>query len=385
MIPRRLSAVIRGEEGIERLRELGPGAEVLVRAGERVRPDTVVGATKSGTRVVRLPLEGEETAAMMVLKRPGESLRRGEPLLQRPSWLGLACTEYVSPVDGYVEEILLAQRAVLIREHTAQVSAGVEGVVLDVLPDRGVLLRFDGTVIRFFAGWGPPVAGELAAGAELLAPADAARAVRDEHRGKILWAYSRISAEAILEAVRVGAAGLIGGSVGASELSGAMAQIRRRTGRERIPLTLLISEGFGSAPMSLEVRRSLASAVGHTVYLDAGGPGGLEWTRDPEVTFSSPVCGGAAPAGPAGGPSGPGQPEPTAQWLAAPPARGELVRVIDVENFGAVGRIVSEVSTVPLATGVTCPVVAVELGDGTRVKVPVISVERLDAPPASGR
>lgn len=388
MIPRLLPPAIRREAGIERLRELGPGAEVAVAPGDRVAPDTVLGMTKSGTRVVRLPVEPGESAAVVVLKRPGESLRRGEPLLQRPSFLGLACTEYVSPVDGYVEEILLAQRAVLIREHTAEVSAGVEGVVAGVLPDRGVLLRFDGTVIRFFAGWGPPVAGQLAAGAELFAPADAARAVRAEHRGKILWGYSRICAEAMLEAVRVGALGLIGGSLGASELRGVLAQVRQKTGRERLPLTLLVSEGFGSSPMAPAIRRLLADAVGRVVYLDPGTSAGPDWARDPEVTFSATADGAAdSPAGSAGaalwtpavGAAG------LWTWLGRPLAPGTPVRVCDLDNFGAVGRLVGEAVTQSLPTGAGCPVVEVELEDGTLIRVPLMNVERMDLPGPSGR
>jgi hypothetical protein len=379
LIPRRLAPVIRAEGGLERLRELGPGAELLVKPGETVTPETVLGTTKSGTRVVRLPLEQGEAAVTMVLKRPGESLRRGEPLLQRPSMLGLASTEYVSPVDGYVEEILLAQRAVLIREHTAEVRAGVSGVVVDVLPDRGVLLRFDGMVIRFFAGWGPPVAGPLAAGAELSTSADAARAIRDEHRGMILWSYSRISAEAILEAVRVGALGLIGGSLSASELSGVAGQVRSKTGRERIPLTLLISEGFGSSPLAPEIRRLLAATVGRTVYLDVGLAGSVAGTRDPEVTFSAPAGGVLAAGGPVNTLAD------SALWLGQPLPPGSPVRLVDMDHFGAVGRTDGEVETSVLPTGVACPVVAVELADGTRVQVPVINVERLDVDERGGR
>jgi uncharacterized protein (AIM24 family) len=343
------------------MRELGPGAEILVSPGDLVTPDSVIGMTKSGTRVVRLPLEQGETAAMLVLKRPGESLRRGEPLLQRPAFLGLACTEFVSPVDGYVEEILLAQRAVLIREHTAEVRAGVEGVVVDVLPDRGVLLRFDGTVIRFAAGWGPPVAGQLAPGAELSVPAGAARAIREEHQGKILWGFSRISAEAVLEAVRVGAAGIIGGSLSASELRGVLSQVKQKTGRERIPLTVLISEGFGSAPMAPDVRRHLGDAVGRAVYLDSGGSGGLWWTSDPEITFSSTVSAPVEPVAP------------------------DRVRVTDLEWFGAQGRLLAEAKVQALPTGLVCPVVAVELDSGEVIQVPLINVERLDGSSFRGR
>lgn len=339
------------------MRELGPGSEIFVSAGDQVSPDTVLGMTKSGTRVVRLPLEQGETAAMLVLKRPGESLRRGEPLLQRPTFLGLACTEYVSPVDGYVEEILLAQRAVLIREHTAEVRAGVEGVVVEVHPDRGVVLRFDGTVIRLVAGWGPPVAGQLAEGAELSVSANAVRAIRDEHRGKILWSYSRISPEAILEAVRVGALGVIGGSLNVSELRGVLSQVKQKTGRERIPLTVLISEGFGSAAMAPEIRSRLDDAVGRTVYLDAGGSGGLWWTSDPEVTFSSV----AAVAG-----------------ERSAPRHGTPVRVTDLNWFGAQGRLVDGPVSATLPTGAVCPVVDVELDNGSIIRVPLINIERLE-------
>jgi len=367
MIPRVLGRLIRREAGVEGLRELGPGAEIMVEQGQAVSPETVIGSSKTGSRVVRLPLNENELALSMILKRSGESVRRGEPLLRRAGMFGLANTEYVCPVDGYVEEILVEQRAVLIREHTAEVRAGVAGLVTEVLPERGVRLSFDGTVMRFLAGWGPPVAGLLTPGADLFSPSDIGRVINETHRGRIIWAHSTLCAEAIVEAARVEAAGLIAGSVSLLELQRATAEIRQRTGRARLPLTLLISEGFGSAAMSSAYRQYLSSAVGRTVYLDAAERAELAWTSDPEIAFS-PAAGAAAAGGPVAAPVQLGF------ELGGPPA-GTPVRLVDLDLFGRTGVTRGAPAPHHLETGVSVVAVEVVLDDGLPVVVPLANLE----------
>jgi len=338
-----------------------------------------LGRTKKGARVVRLPLDETDLAATMVLKRAGESVRRGEPLLRKPGFFGLSNTEYVCPVDGYIEEILIPQRAVLIREQTADVRAGVWGEVSTVLPDRGVVLRFDGTVLRFFAGWGPPVAGILTPGVDLFSPADVSRNIGEEQRGRILWALSTVCAEAIVEAARVEVAGIVAGSLGLTELIRASAEVTSRTGRAQLPLTILISDGFGSAAMSPDFRRHLSGAVGRAIYLDnpvpGGGPG---WALDPLVAFSPEHAADAAeletttvtPA-PASAAKAPAPIQPRL------PMVGDLVRVVDLEVFGRHGVVTGKLVTRRLSIGTSCLIAPVTLDDGLVVEVPAANLELL--------
>jgi hypothetical protein len=383
MIPRMLGPLTRRATGIEGVRELGGGCEIEVVQGEVVVPTTVLGRTKKGARVVRLPLDEGELATTMVLKRAGESVRRGEPLLRKPGFFGLSNTEYVCPVDGYIEEILIPQRAVLIREQTADVRAGVWGTVAGVMPERGVVLRFDGTVLRFFAGWGPPVAGTLTAGVDLFSPADVSRYIGEEHRGKILWALSTVCAEAIVEAARVEVAGIVAGSIGLTELVRATAEVTARTGRAQLPLTLLISDGFGSAAMSPDFRRHLSGAVGRDIYLDnpvsGGGPG---WALDPVVAFSP------APAERDGAVAAPAEPS-VVKSGGGPrlPVPGDLVRTIDLEMFGRHGTVSGPLIERRLATGVTLWMAPVTLDDGIATELAVANLELLSGAPggAQGR
>lgn len=375
MIPRVLGQLARMETGIQGLRELGGGAEISVSAGQIVEPDTVLGRTKTGSRVVRLPLEDGEIAASTVLKRPGESVRRGEPLMRKASLMGLGNVEYVSPVDGFIEEILLTQRALLVREQTSDVRAGVWGEVARVEPEGGVLLRFDGTVLRLFAGWGPPVSGILTPGVELFSPADVSRYVSEEQRGRILWANSTVCAEAVIEAARVEVAGIVAGSVALVELMRAAAEITSRTGRARLPLTLLISEGFGSRPMAPLFRRHLSDAVGRTIYLDNPLAVGAGWGRDPEVAFSPERVAGTGPAMETG--HGFGLPQPAVCLEPRMPGAGDTVRVVDLDYFGQTGTVTGPVEPHRLSTGVVTQVAQVTLDDGMRVRVPVLNLELL--------
>lgn len=377
---------MRQAQGLSSPRELGPGAEVTVEAGCRVDPDTLIGRSRSGSRVIRLPLEEGRSAELSVLKRAGESIRRGEPLLRQAGLFGLMATDYVCPVDGYVEELLLAQRAVLIREHTSEVRAGVSGRVSGVLPGRGVVLEFDGTAIRLFAGWGPPVCGLLAPAAELFSPADIGRNIDESLRGRVIWATSTLCAEAIVEAARVEAAGIIAGSVSLVVLQAAAAELRQRTGRARLPLTLLISEGFGSAPMAAPFIQALSQAVGQVVYLDPGERDELAWIREPEASFSpgqGPPGANDAVLGEAGGEAPPaGETTPALVPLSA----GMTVRLVDLDRFNQPAVVVGPPTVTRLETGATATCVAVRLPDGSRAVVPVLNVEILDParPPGGG-
>jgi|GEM_PF-1944176 len=378
MIPRVVQPAVLRRDGIETLRDLGPGSEMMVVPGQVVEPGDVLGRTKSGTRVIRLPLDEGEAAAAMILKRPGEVLRRGEPLLRKPSLFGLACTEYVSPVDGFVEEILLAQRALVIREHTAEVRAGVWGEVTGVRPGMAVALRFNGTSVRFFAGWGPPASGELQAESDLAVSSSAGRAIKEQHRGTVLWARTGVCTEALLEGVRVGAAGILAGSLSPDDLERAVADVRRRSGRERLPLTLMISEGFGTAQMHDALRRTLRAVVGRMVYLDPGLAGSPAWGKDPEVTFSE------QPEGRSEGPAGAARAldaaphareEDRRRPVSLRPLPGMAVRLVDLDFFGAAARIVAVPGRRRLETGVACEVATVELEDGRVVDVPLVNLE----------
>lgn len=369
MIPRVLGRLIRYERAVDGFRELGPGAEILVEPGQPVEPETALGSTKTGSRVVRLPLNEGELASAMVLKRPGETVRRGEPLLRRASFFGLGNTEFLCPVDGYVEEILVPQRAILIRELTSDVRAGVSGTVTSTLPDRGVTLRFDGTVMRFFAGWGPPVAGVLRLVPDLFSPADVARNLDETYRGEIVWACSTLCAEAILEAARLEVAGLLAGSVSLIELQRAAGELRQLTGRIGLPLTLVISESFGSAAMSPVYRRQLAAAVGRAVYLDPGSTADHGWARDPEIAFSPHE--GATDADAEFG-------ERSVNCTVPALVPGLRVRVVDLDAFGKQGVLVAPSEAVELETGVVVDAVEVLLEDGERVKVPTQNVELVE-------
>jgi hypothetical protein len=234
------------------------------------------------------------------------------------------------------------------------------------------------------------VAGQLTPACELFSPADIGRYVNESHRNRVIWATSTLCAEAILEAARVEAAGIVAGSVSLLELQRAVAEIRQRTGRARLPLTLLISEGFGSAPMAAERRLCLGAAVGRVIYLDAGERGELAWAEEPEVAFSPDDDGraaglsGAQAAGQGGNPAadaGEGDLLPP----MGPLTPGLTVRLVDLDHLNQSAIVAGTARTLRLETGAATACVDVRLPDGTLLTVPVLNLEVTgEAEPVAG-
>lgn len=358
---------------LRRERRLPLTGEVVVKAGEAVRWDTVVARTFLPGSVdlvnvgARLGLEPSEVAGAM-LKQVGEEVRKGEPLARNHGFFGLFKSTLESPMTGTVEDVNGVTGQVVLRAPAVpvQITAYVDGVVEEVLPGEGVVIRTQGSHLQGIFGIGGETAGELVfvtgdPGHEMQAAE-----IRPEHRDKILVGGSLVTSEVLQAAVKVGARGILAGGIHDRDLRDFLGYDLgvAITGNEEKGLTLVITEGFGPIRVAERTWKLLRENEGRRASI-SGATQIRAGVIRPEVLIPhlEKAAGTPPPEAPAG----------TGFDVGAP------VRVIREPHFGALARVVGlpvELTAIP--TGARVRVAEIELEDGVRMTVPRANLELIE-------
>lgn len=244
---------------VRKTRRLPILGEVLVEKGKAVSPDTVVAQTNIPGNPMTvnvaniLSVEPEDIGEFMK-KREHDAVKKGDVLAEYKSFFGLFKHRVPSPVDGTVEMISTVTGQVTLREPPipVEVDAYLDGVVEDVLPREGVIIRTEGAFIQGIFGVGGETQGVIRVAVN--GPDD----VLDENclvngdKGKIVVGGSLVTLGAIKKAEQVGTVGLVAGGIIDTDLVGYLGHDIgvAITGHEDIPLTIIITEGFGEMRMA---------------------------------------------------------------------------------------------------------------------------------------
>jgi hypothetical protein len=241
------------------MRRLPLKGEVLVGVGTPVRADTVVArallpgniqAVRAGDTLGVGPAE----VLRLLKKHEGDPVTTGELLAETKGLFGLFGAKLVAPVDGTIEYISQVTGTLGIRLPPAplELSAYVAGTVTEVLPDEGVVVETTGAFIQGIFGVGGERRGRLKVVAE------GPDALLDEGRltsecaGCILVGGASANVAHLRKAAECGAVGLIVGAVSDAVLRAYLGfDIGVAiTGQEPVPLTLILTEGFGQLAMA---------------------------------------------------------------------------------------------------------------------------------------
>jgi hypothetical protein len=252
-----------------------------------------------------------------------------------------------------------------------EVEAYVDGVVSDVIPDEGVVVKTYGTFIQGIFGIGGEVTGELVMVAEGPAHPMQPGDVRAEHAGRILIGGSYVTQAIINEAVRHKVAGLIVGGIDDADLRAWLGYDLgvAITGGEELGLTLVITEGFGRIPMASKTFELLKSSAGRKASI-SGATQIRAGVIRPEIVVPFPLDQWPADGGQVeGGGEGGGQ----GMELGSP------VRIIRQPHFGALARVVGlPVDPVVVESEARVRVVEIELDGGPRMTLPRANVELIE-------
>ncbi len=244
---------------IRKTRRLPLLGEVLVEKGKAVSPDVVVARTNipGNPQTVNvanvLGVEPEDIVEFMK-KKEGDQVKKGDILAEYKSFFGLFKHDVRSPVDGTVEMISTVTGQVTLREPPVpvQIDAYLDGVVEDILPREGVIIKTEGAFIQGIFGVGGETQGIVRVAVKDPNDILDESCLKADDKGKIVVGGSLVTFGAIKKAEQVGAVGLVAGGIIDTDLINYLGHDIgvAITGHEDIPLTIIITEGFGKMRMA---------------------------------------------------------------------------------------------------------------------------------------
>ncbi len=357
---------------LRRERRLPLKGRVLVERGARVHPDTVVaraelpGDVQTVNLAARLGVDPGRVPQAL-LRPVGNAVRRGEALAFSRSLFGLIARRVDAPSDGIVESVSSITGQLILREPPipVEVNAYLEGEVVNVLPDEGVVVQARGAFLQGIFGVGGETGGPVALAVGGPDEALTREHLRAEHRGAVVVGGAYVSYDVLVHARALGVAAVVVGGFDDGDLRRLLGRDLgvAITGSEDLDLTLVLTEGFGRIRMADRAWRILAAGRGRRASV-SGATQIRAGVMRPEI-----VIPGAEPD--AGGDEGYGT------GLDV----GSLLRVIREPHFGRIGRAVELPAELQrLDSEAEVRVVVVEFLEGAeRVTVPRANVELISS------
>ncbi len=352
---------------IRKERRLPLPGRVLVSVGQAVSAEDVVAATELPGNVHTvnvahdLNVNGEEVPRLM-LKAEGDPVEAQEPIAEYKALWGIFHAVSRSPAAGTIENISPVTGQVLVRGPAlpVELTAYIDGTIVQILGDEGVMVECGGALLQGILGIGGEAHGELALIAESPDQRLTAEHIAKDCAGQVLVGGSLVSLEALEHAREAGAVGVIVGGIDAAvldELIGERLGVAI-TGHEEVGLTLIITEGFGELPMAQRSFELLKAHAGQQASLNGATQIRAGVIR-PEVIIPHPSSAEVPP-------------EPIIAELKV----GSSVRLIRDPYFGILGTITAlpedlqEIETESLVR-----VVHVRSDDGDELTIPRANIE----------
>lgn len=262
---------------ISKKRRLPILGEVLVQKGSKVSPETPVakayipGNPQSINVANILGCEAEDIENYMK-KKAGDTIAKDEILASSKSFFGLFKTECKSPVAGTVEHVSEITGQVIIRGPAVPIviNAYVTGTVTEIIDREGVTVETKGAFIQGIFGVGGEREGVLKMISQNHDEVLDGPAITADCKDKILVGGSLMTGAAIKKAAAVGARGIVAGGIIDKDLVDYLGfDIGVAiTGHEDIPLSLIVTEGFGKIPMANKTFDLLKSLEGMTASIN---------------------------------------------------------------------------------------------------------------------
>lgn len=262
---------------IRKERKLPLEGEVLVEKDSIVKAKDVVarallpGPVDIINAANKLGIDPKELS-LFLLKKEGDRVEEGEIIVKYSSFFGLFKQEIKSNLTGIVESISLATGQIILRKDPTpiEVIAFVDGIVENVIPKAGVIIKTYGTYIQGIFGVGKEKIGTLNVLVE-----DNNKELTDFSlldkikKGDIIVGGSYVSKEFIDKAVEKGVVGIVVGGIDAETLKQMLGyEIGVAvTGTEELPATFVITEGFGKINMAEKTFDLLKKSHGRAVSI----------------------------------------------------------------------------------------------------------------------
>ncbi|MFN0198793.1 MAG: hypothetical protein ACKVT0_18755, partial [Planctomycetaceae bacterium] len=359
----------------ERCRRILPIAgEVLVQVGQKVTAREIVARSLMPGEVTPVNLANllsvsPSDVAECVFKKAGDRIEKDEVIGRSKGLFGLFKTECRSPVSGMIETLSSVTGQMMVRGEplAIEVSAFLTGTVAEVMATEGVVVESIVSLVQGIFGIGGEAYGPIRMVCQSPQQELTDAMIAPEHRGCIVVGGSRMTGKAIKQAIAVGAAGIISGGMDDQDLKEILGYDLgvAVTSSEKIGLTLILTEGFGTIGMAERTFRLLTSREGAEASING--------TTQIRAGVVRPII--AVPWTDASEKSSEDFPSTASSALDL----GVHVRIIRDPYFGEIGtvsQLPSELHT--LDSGSQARVLFVKTADGTEVVVPRANVELIE-------
>tara|TARA_B100001175_G_scaffold305220_1_gene302085 strand:+ start:2284 stop:3411 length:1128 start_codon:yes stop_codon:yes gene_type:complete len=251
--------------------------DVLVKAGDSLKPDTIVASTNLPGNVQMLKVSNilniDPKDVVEALKvKEGQSIKKGDLIAETSGIFGMFKSSVESPVDGTIESISQSTGRVVVREAPipVEVDAYVKGVVDEVVENEGIVLSSNAAFIQGIFGIAGEKRGELALVSSSPSEELKADQITSEMKGKILIGGSFLSLEAYKKALSMNVAGIVVGGFNYYDLKAILGYNLgvAITGTEKLNTALIVTEGYGSIPMSEATYSLLKDNVGNAASIN---------------------------------------------------------------------------------------------------------------------
>ncbi len=348
--------------------------EVIVKKGDKVKPDDIIARTHlPGTvepinvaNILGIPPEDIEDT---MLKKQGDAVEQGEDLAISKSFFGLFKSKCQAKITGTIESISHVTGQVLLRGAPIPVTvkAYLDGEVVDVYEKEGVAVSTWGSFVQGIFGIGGETHGPI----KVVVP-DNTTVLEDKYidescQGMVIVGGSLVTAAAIRKAAKVDAAGIIVGGFDDKDLREFLGYDIgvAITGSEEIGVTLIITEGFGQMNMAQKTFDLLKSREGQLACI-IGATQIRAGVIRPELII--PFDGDIHAE------------QKAADYREQGLNIGTPVRVIRHPYFGYLGKVTDlPPQLTKLESGSSARVLEVEFDDGTKAIVPRANVEMLES------
>lgn len=341
---------------IRRERLLPAPGQVLVQPGEMVGPADVVARCQIPGKVCvldtgRVLRVRRDRVDRCVRRSPGDAVKANEVIAAPGGLLSRFRRALRSPVDGEVLEVRDGLILIQATSATFELTAHLKGQVTNVMPQRGVVISAVGALIQGTWGNGGEAQGVLKILVDDPERSIHAGSIDVSCHGTIVVGGYILDEQALEQAVEAKVRGMIVGSVNAD----------LRMAIQSLPFPLVITEGFGTLPMSEPVFALLHANLGQQAML--GAETMTRWgARRPEVLI----------------PLRAEDEKPAEEGRPRPLQVGDRVRVLRAPNEGAMGQIDELLEhPQPIESGARVPVARVDLGPGESVLVPLVNLEAI--------
>lgn len=347
-------------ELLRRRRVLPIPGEVVVEEGAKVQPHQVVARTFLPGKVEivnvanKMGVDQSDVPGAM-LKKEGDGVAQGEVIAEAKSLFGLLSSRATATLAGTIESISGVTGQVVLRgpPQPIEVDAYIEGQVLEVVPDQGVVVESSGTLIQGIFGIGGETTGEIAVVSSSPREVLNDDSLSADLRGRVVVGGSLVTGAALEKAIELGIRGVVAGGFDDQDLRRFLGHDLgvAITGHENLGVTLIVTEGFGRIDMAPRTFRLLKRHQGQRASINGATQIRAGVIR-PEVII--PLQ-GTAP-----------------QSLDRPGEHGmdvgSTVRIIRNPWFGKLGRVAS------------LPSEPARLDSGSRARVVSVWVEGLEEP-----